>query len=582
MLTQLQVRDFAIIEAVDLEFHAGFTALTGETGAGKSILVDALLLAVGGRADAGAVRHGAGRAEVIARFDLQANPAAREWLAAQDIADDGEVVLRRSVGSDGRSRAWINGQSAPLQSLRALGEALLDVHGQLEFQSLTRRGYQRELLDACGAGAEAQAVREAQQAWAAVEAQRAELLRRAGDREARLEVLEHYVAELDALAPGAGEAEQLGQERRRIAALGRLADGTTQLQHALGDEGAGPSLARAQSLARQLAGLDSGLAGASAAIDEAAAACREALSTLSRYADSLEADPERQEWLEARLAAMEAIARKHRVEVATLTEHHDKLRAELAALRDSSLSLADLDQRGAAAHAAWRAAATRLGQRRRQVAAQLDREVEPLLHGLGMPGGRFVTSLTAREPGEVSATGLEDVEFLVSANPGQPPRPLARVASGGELSRISLALSVATLAAGRRPCLVFDEVDAGIGGAVAEMVGRLLRDLAAGGQVLCVTHLAQVAAQAQHQFRVSKQATRGSTHTAVAALDREARVEELARMLGGARITERAREHAREMLEPTVAPATPALSSRARGAGSSRARSGRAGSGSGR
>jgi DNA repair protein RecN (Recombination protein N) len=583
MLTQLQVRDFAIIEAVDLEFHQGFSALTGETGAGKSILVDALLLAVGGRADAGAVRHGAERAEVIARFDLQANPAGREWLAAQDIGDEGEVVLRRSVGSDGRSRAWINGQSAPLQSLRALGETLLDVHGQLEFQSLTRRGYQRELLDACGAGAEVQAVLETQQAWGALQAERAGILRRAGDREVRLELLEHYVAELGALAPGAGEAEQLGQERRRVAALGRLADGTRQLQAALGDEGAGQSLARAQTLARQLAGLDGTLSGASAAIDEAATACREALAALGRYADSLEADPERQEWLEARLAAMEAIARKHRVDVAALPALHESLAAELAALRDSNLSLAELDQRSAAAHECWTAAASRLSKRRRQIATNLDRAVEPLLHGLGMPGGRFVASLTAREPAEVSATGLEDVEFLVSANPGQPPRPLARVASGGELSRISLALSVATLAAGRRPCLIFDEVDAGIGGAVAEMVGRLLRDLATGGQVLCVTHLAQVAAQAQHQFKVSKQAARGSTRTAVTALDRESRVEELARMLGGARITERAREHAREMLEPpAAAPTSPTLSARARGAGSSRARSGRAGSGSGR
>jgi DNA repair protein RecN (Recombination protein N) len=584
VLTQLQIRDFAIVEAVEVELGPGFTALTGETGAGKSILVDALLLAVGGRADSSAVRHGAVRAEVTATFDVRANGKALAWLAAQEVEHDGEVVLRRTVGADGRGRAWINGRAMPVQSLRELGGLLLDVHGQLEFQSLARRDYQRELLDDSGGlQAATRAMREAYRAWRRLEEELAAFATRGRDREHRLELLEHYVSELEALDPAPDEHARLGEERRRIGALGRLAEGTAQVEALLAGEGAdlAAALGRAQALLRQLAALDPALAGTGQLVEEAAIACREAVASLRRYSDSLEADPARQESIESRLAALEDVARKHRVDAGELPELRQRLAEELQALRSGALDLAELERRLAAARVERDGAADRLRSARRAAATVLDERVTALMQGLGMPSGVFRTSIEARDPGQCSEHGADDIEFTVSANPGQPPRPLARVASGGELSRISLALQVATLDAAHLPCLVFDEVDAGVGGAVAEMVGRQLASLAASGQVLCVTHLAQVAAQADHQFSVSKKVADGAIRTSVQSLGMEARVEELARMLGGTRITATTREHAREMLE-SAGRRPRAVRAGAGGAGSRSGGSGRAGSASGR
>lgn len=579
MLTHLQIRDFAIVEAVELELEPGFTALTGETGAGKSILVDALLLAVGGRADSSAVRHGAERAEISAAFDLAKNDAACAWLAAQSIGHEGEVHLRRLVSADGRSRAYVNGQAVPVQSLRALGELLVDIHGQLEFQSLSRRGYQRELLDGSGGHTKESAVaRDAFRAWQALERQRTALEDRGRDREHRLEMLSHYVTELDALDPRPGEPTELADERRRVTSLGRLVEGTRQVEELLATDeaGAATALARSQSLMRQLAGIDPALAPTAGLVDEASIACREALASLGRYTQSLESDPARQEFVEARLAALEAVARKHRVEVDELPSLRERLSAELAQLGSSAVDAAELERRSIAALEAYESAARVLSKQRRAAAAALDRKVTRLMQDLGMRGGVFETRVETATPLTRSEHGADEIEFLVSANPGQPTRPLARTASGGELSRISLALQVATLDAAHLPCLVFDEVDTGVGGAVAEMVGRQLRALAASGQVLCVTHLPQVASQADRQVRVAKHAAAGVTRTALEMLDDAARVEELARMLGGASVTDRAREHAREMLESgRLRVARRGVSASARGAGSSRARSGR-------
>jgi len=585
MLTHLQIRDFAIVEAVELELHRGFTVLTGETGAGKSILVDALLLAVGGRADSGAVRHGAERAEVTASFAIGDNTAVLGWLEEQQVAHEGEVLLRRSIGADGRSRAYVNGQAMPVQALRTLGELLVDVHGQLEFQSLARRAYQRELLDESGdLMAEREAMRAVFRRWRELELEREAFEQRGRDRETRLDLLEHYVAELEALDPKADEPGQLGEERRRMAALGRLAEGTAQAESLLAGEtgDVATALGRAQGLIRQLATLDPVLADTERLLDEATIACREAVAGLRRYADGLEADPARQEWVESRLAALESAARKHRCEVGHLPELHRQLAAELATLRSSAVDLAELERRLAAARGERDQAAQRLGAARRRAAQTLDGRVTTLMQELGMPGGVFATRLEPRPAGEVSEHGADEIEFLVSANPGQPPRPLAKVASGGELSRISLALQVATLNATHLPCLVFDEVDAGVGGAVAEMVGRQLHALAASGQVLCVTHLPQVASQADHQVRVRKQTTGGRTRTSLEPLERDERVEELARMLGGAAITARTREHAREMLEAARAEVPAQAKPTSRGGGSSGARSARAKSASGR
>jgi DNA repair protein RecN (Recombination protein N) len=581
MLTHLQIRDFAIVEAVELELETGFTALTGETGAGKSILVDALLLAVGGRADSGAVRHGTEKAEVSAAFDVERNADAVAWLDEQSIAHEGEVQLRRVVTTDGRSRAYVNGQAVPVQSLRSLGEHLLDVHGQLEFQSLSRRGYQRELLDSSGAlDVEIAAVRAAYLAWRALDQQRIELERRGRDREDRLELVGHYFAELEGLDPRPGEAAELAEERRRIASLGRLADGSRQVDELLAGEdgGATAALARCRAILKQLETIDPSLATTAGLVEEAGIACGEAVSGLRRYVEALNADPERQEWVETRLAAIEDLARKHRVEPAGLSDLRMRLATELAELREAAVSAGEIDKNLAAARAAYTADAKRLSARRIEAAKALDGRVTALMQDLGMRGGVFETRIATPEPQQFAEHGADEIEFLVSANPGQPPRPLAKTASGGELSRISLALQVSTLSAAHLPCLVFDEVDAGVGGAVAEMVGRQLRALSGSGQVLCVTHLPQVASQADRQVRVSKRTDRGTTRTALEPLEGDARVDELARMLGGASVTERAREHAREMLQTALGKGRGRRPSASpTGAGSSRARSGRAG-----
>jgi DNA repair protein RecN (Recombination protein N) len=585
MLSHLQIRDFAIVAAVEVELGSGFTVLTGETGAGKSILVDALLLAVGGRADSGAVRHGAERAEVTASFEVSTNPPALAWLTEQQIEHDGEVLLRRTVAADGRGRAYVNGQAVPVQSLRGLGELLVDVHGQLEFQSLSRRSYQRELLDGSGGlQAHVAAMRQAYRDWKALDLERAAFEARGRDRERRLELLEHYVAELEALDPKVDEPRRLAEERRRVAALGRLAEGTAQVEGLLaGDAGdVTATLGRAQSVLRQLSALDPTLSGPERLLEEAAIACREAVSELRRYGESLDADPARQEQIESRLAAIEDAARKHRVDPGDLPAVRERLEDELRELRAGAVNLAELERRLSTARELRDRAAARLAAARRDVAAALDERVTAMMQGLGMPGGVFLTRLEARQAGECSEHGTDDIEFLVSANPGHPPRPLAKVASGGELSRISLALQVATLNATHLPCLIFDEVDAGVGGAVAEMVGRQLKALAVSRQVLCVTHLAQVAAQADRQLRVSKRTTGRAIGTVVHTLERADRIEEVARMLGGAEITARTREHAREMLETAAQgpPGSPRPASS--GAGSARARSGRAKSASGR
>jgi DNA repair protein RecN (Recombination protein N) len=590
MLTHLQIRDFAIVEAVELEFGRGFTVLTGETGAGKSILVDALLLAVGGRADSGSVRHGAERAEVSATFAVTGNGAALAWLEEQAIGHEGECQLRRVIGADGRGRAYLNGQAVPVQSLRALGELLVDVHGQLEFQSLSRRGYQRETIDGSGPlGDLCAAVRNAHAQWRALDEQRASFEQRVRDREARLELLRHYVNELQALDPRPAEAETLAEERKRIASLGRLAEGTAQIESLLAgdDGGVTTALARSQGVLRTLVALDPALESAAAQVEEASIAAREALSSLRRYTDSLEADPARQEWVESRLAALETVARKHRIESRELPALRDSLAAELAELEAGVVSEAELQQRLEAARDRYLAAAQSLTRARRKAAAALDEKITALMHSLGMPGGVFTTRVEPQDPPVFSAHGNDDIEFLVSANPGQPARPLTKVASGGELSRISLALQVAAVSAAHLPCLVFDEVDAGVGGAVAEMVGRQLHALSAQGQVLCVTHLPQVASQADAQLRVAKQTTGGRTRTQIAVLDAAARVEELARMLGGATLTERTREHAREMLaaaaglsaaaKSAAKAASPLRKSAGAGGGKPRARNGRAG-----
>ncbi len=562
MLTHLHIRDFAIIDVVELELGRGLCVLTGETGAGKSILVDALQLAVGARAGSEVIRHDAARAEVTATFDLAQAPAGlRALLEEQSIEMGDELLVRRLITREGKSRAYLNGQAVPVQVLREVGEWLAEIHGQHEFQSLVRPTAQRDLLDRY-AGAEAEAAEvvrlhrlrvERSTALAALESA-------ARERDDRLDLLKHQVQELEALALKSGELATLTEERTRLANSGRLAEGARgalELLYEAEDANAHALASRALSLLRAAGQLDPKLAALQPSLDSALISLGDAAQELTRYLDDLEADPVRQAELEQRLASIEALARKHRVAPEQLPEKMAELQSEWQRLEQLDANLAALQGELAQAAKAWHGAASALSERRGSAAAKLSADITARMQTLGMAGGRFAVALQPLEAtgsaaqGASSPHGLEDVEFQVSANAGQPPRPLGKVASGGELSRLSLAVQVALIRgneAAQGVCMVFDEVDSGVGGAVAEIVGRELAALGARAQVLCVTHLPQVAALGDRHLRVAKLTDGATTRTQITSLEGPARTEEIARMLGGLAITDKAREHAAEML----------------------------------
>ena len=550
MLTHLQLRDLVLVDQAELELNGGLTALTGETGAGKSIIVDALLLVAGGRAGADVVRQGAERAEVSASF--AALPAAAiDWLNAQSIEFDGEVVVRRVMGADGRSRAYVNGQLVSVQALRELAEFLIEIHGQQEFQHLVSRGAQRELLDERLSDPAAKStVADLHGRYHACQREFEALKAAAEDRDARLELLRYQLRELNAEVSTAPAIEELFADQKRIAGRSRLGEAARAALSATYEsdgDSAHDLLGRAQSALRSVSDLDARLGDAGKLLGEASILTQEAADALRRYLDDLDIDPARQDEIERRAAALEALARKHRVGVLELPAQRTLVEQELLKLDNLQLSLAAIEKQLAELTRDYRAAARALSAARTAAAQELEQQVTRLMQALGMAGGRFAVTVSPSDS-EFAATGSDDVEFLVSANPGQAPKSLGKVASGGELSRISLAVQVAGRAAASALCMAFDEVDAGIGGAVAEIVGKQLRELGERAQVLCVTHLAQVASQAHQQFRVTKLTDGKITRTAVKSLGPQERVDEIARMLGGIDITEQARAHARDML----------------------------------
>jgi DNA repair protein RecN (Recombination protein N) len=565
MLTHLQIRDFAIIDLIELEVRAGLTVLTGETGAGKSIVVDALALLSGGKGGAEVVRAGTERAELSATFDISDSaPELRELLKEQSIEADDELIVRRVIAADGRSRGYINGVSVPLTLLRDVGTLVVDIHGQHEFQSLTRPAAQRELLDDFGKHLDlAGNVRESHKIWVALVNRTAELEGKAKDRESRIEMLRFQVSELKALDLKDGEVAQLAEERTRHSNRGRLAEAA---QAAVGllydsdDGNAHATASRALAGIKTLSGVDPRLAKVVPMVDEATIQIREAARELSRYLETLDIDPARQEEVERRLAAIEELSRKHRITANDLVGRATQLENELAELDSADNNLSALKKQQAEALDAYRKLATQLSLARQAAARALSKDITARMQTLGMAGGRFLIDVS-QPAAEPSVHGLDTIEFRVTANPGQPLRPLAKVASGGELSRLSLAVQVACSAKDMR-CMVFDEVDSGVGGAVAEIVGRELKALGFSGQTLCVTHLPQVAAQGHHQLRVSKLTDGKTTRTTISELTMDERVEEVARMLGGKEITGKAREHAREMLQMAGNPDQKARSSR--------------------
>ena len=549
MLRRLTIRDFVIVDRLELEFRAGFGALTGETGAGKSILLDALGLALGGRADSASVRHGRDRADIVAEFDLPPDGPLPELLGRQDIpVDDDFVLLRRVVESGGRSRAWMNGVPVTLTQLREAGECLADIHGQHAHHALLRADAQRALVDARAQAMELVAeVGARHREWLRLVRLREEVDRDAEQSARQRELLEFQLRELDELGFAAPEWEELNAEQARLAHAAGLIEGVEAAVSTLGDSELALSthLRQLSSRIEALAEIDGGLGEARELLVGASIQADEALHALRRYRDRLDLDPARLAEVDARIGAINDLARKHRVAPEDLPELGRKWADELEELsqRSDPVRLAEQEQ---AAHAAYLKAARILREKREPAAEALSREVTEAMQTLSMRGGRFEVALISLDQG--AAHGLEDIEFRVAANPNQPLRSLAKVASGGELSRIGLAIQVMTSKTSATPTLIFDEVDVGIGGGVAEVVGQLLQRLGGDRQVLCVTHLPQVAACADWQWSIAKRMRDDEVVSAVAVLDDGGRVDEIARMLGGVNITDTTRRHAAEML----------------------------------
>ena len=550
MLRTLSIRDFAIVDSLELEFHPGFTVLTGETGAGKSILIDALALTLGERGDAAVVRAGRERADISAEFDIQPLPELVQWLRAAELeGDPGLVLLRRVIDKNGRSRAFVNGRPATQSQLREAGEWLVDIHGQHAHQSLLKPDAQRALLDAhAGLAPLAAEVAAAYRQWQKLAQTRAEYETHAAERNAECEQLQWQARELEQLALQPDEWDAVQAEHTRLAHAAGLIEGVQAALDTLSEADAAclPLLSGTLARLEALLGYDARLREAAELIRSGEAQVQEAVYALRHYADRVELDPQRLAAVEARMEAIHGSARKFRLAPQDLPERLRQMQARLGELEIAS-NLEALVREEQQARTGYFELAAKLSAGRKKAAAKLGKEVTQAMQQLAMAGGKFEVALNPYPP-EGSVHGAELVEFLVAANPGVEARALAKVASGGELSRISLAIQVITSKAALVPTLIFDEVDAGIGGGVAEIVGRQLKTLGRERQVLCVTHLPQVAAQADRQWSVSKFGIEGRVKTMVSALDQKARIEEVARMLGGTEITATTRKHAAEML----------------------------------
>ena len=548
MLRQLSLRDFVIVDRLELEFSSGFSVLTGETGAGKSILIDALALALGERGDAGVVRAGCDKAEIVALFDIAALPAVAAWLQANDLAADDDLMLRRVVDANGRSRAWINGTPATVQQLREVGEHLVDIHGQHAHQSLLRSDAQRQLLDAhAGLEGQVRAVGEAWRQWRAADGAWREASTQAEALGREREDLSWQVQELAQLDLGEDEWAALDVEHRRLAHAASLIEGAHFALAALaeGDAACQETIDQVAGRLDSLAAFDPALAEVASVLASVQAELSDAVSSLRRYAERADLDPARLSQVEQRMEAVLAQARRFRVAPEALPEVLRAARERLDALTAAS-DLGGLERQAQVAEQEFRLLAGQLSEARQEAAQAMSVAVSASMTQLALGGGRFEVALLPQPAGTVH--GLEQVEFRIAGVSGQEARPLAKVASGGELSRISLAIQVLTSRSAAVPTLIFDEVDVGIGGGVAEIVGRLLHELGLERQVLCVTHLAQVAARADAQWRVAKTTRAGEVLSSIQLLDAAERVQEIARMLGGVELTEITLQHAQEML----------------------------------
>lgn len=554
MLSHIHLKNFAIIEQLNLELNPGMTALTGETGAGKSILIDAIGLVLGDRAESGVVRHGAEKAEITLSVDINDTPTAHQWLKKQDLDDDEQCILRRVITAQGKSRAWINGSPCNLSMLRQLGEQLVDIHGQHEHQSLMKKDMQRQMLDdyAMNQATNQSLLKKTASAfstWKTLKDKLERLNSANSDHQAKLDLLRFQTQELDELSLGEDEAPQLDEEHARLSNAGQLLDSTSKsiLQLYDADEltiysGISDVLHRLEAGSQ----LDSALKEPFEMLQNAQIQIQEACDLLRRYQESVALDPERLDWVNSRLSTLHDLSRKHQTTPDLLYAKWQELNAQMTELDSDDYDLDALQEKLDKSELVYLDIAKKLTSKREKAAKKLSSGVSKAMQQLGMQGGQFSINIQSSE--NYSAYGLDTIEFQVSANPGQPLKSLIKVASGGELSRISLAIQMIAAQRMTLPALIFDEVDSGIGGGIAEVVGQQLRNLGNKRQVLCVTHLPQVASQAHNHYKVTKIKGKDSTSTGMLVLNDAQRIEEIARMMGGIEITESTLNLAAEML----------------------------------
>lgn len=552
MLSHIHLRNFAIIEELDLELNPGMTALTGETGAGKSILIDAIGLVLGDRAESGVVRHGADKAEITLTVDIDDTPTALRWLKDQDLIteEDEQCILRRVITAQGKSRAWINGSPCNLSMLRQLGEQLVDIHGQHEHQSLMKKDMQRQMLDDFASNASLLAkTSKAYSTWKSLKDKLELLSNENSDHQAKLDLLRFQTQELDELQLSENEASQLDEEHARLSNAGQLLESTSQSIQQLYDADEQTIYSGISDVVHKLESgsqLDSSLREPMEMLQNVQIQVQEACDLLRRYQESVALDPERLDWVNNRLSTLHDLSRKHQTPPEMLFEKWKLLHSELSELDSDEYDLDALQVKLGKSESDYLVAAQKLHKTRLKAASKLSTGVSMAMQQLGMEGGQFVITLQENE--SFAAHGIDQIEFQVSTNPGQPLKSLIKVASGGELSRISLAIQMIAAQRITLPALIFDEVDSGIGGGIAEIVGQQLRKLGDNRQVLCVTHLPQVASQAHNHYKVTKIKGNNSTSTGMLVLNNDQRIEEIARMMGGIEITESTLNLAKEML----------------------------------
>ena len=554
MLSHIYLKDFAIIEKLDLELKSGMTALTGETGAGKSILIDAIGLVLGDRADSGVVRHGAEKTEITLSVDIDDTPTAKQWLIEQDLRqggdEDDECILRRVITASGKSRAWINGSPCNLKMMRELGEQLVDIHGQHEHQSLMKKSMQRSMLDDfAGNQRLIKKVVDAYDVWKELSNKLSLLSNQNSDHQAKLDLLRFQTQELDELELSENETQGLDDEHARLSNSGQLIETSSYCVVQLYDADEQSIYSNISDVLQRIETakqLDSALQEPLELLQNAQIQIQEASDFLRRYQESVELDPERLDWVNQRLSNFHDLARKHQTTPDQLFEKWQSLHQQLTSLSGDDYDLDALQAKLDKSEVDYLKAAEALSKTRQKSANLLSTGVSKEMQQLGMEGGKFVIQISKAD--NYTNLGIDDIEFMVSANPGQPLKALNKVASGGELSRISLAIQMIAAQKITLPALIFDEVDSGIGGGIAEVVGKQLRKLGSSRQVLCVTHLPQVASCAHNHHKVTKIKNEKTTSTGMIVLNKEQRIDEIARMMGGIDITQTTLDLAKEML----------------------------------